>query len=89
MSNAGSSRSGASFTPTRRASLIEQGSRQDSLWGGNYHPELDEEECIEYESLINIRPASGNPGLEVQNPAIRATIRAVVFSLIGSGRPHP
>jgi len=71
------------------ALLIDQGSRQESLWGGNYHPELDEEECIEYESLINIRPAAGNPGLDVQDLAIRERIRAVVFSLIGSGRPLP
>lgn len=70
------------------ALLLDQGSRQASLWGGNYHPELDEESCVEYESLINIRPGR-NPGTKVEDEAVRARIRDVVFSLIGRGRPRP
>jgi hypothetical protein len=71
------------------AILLERGSPQASLWGGNYHPGLGEVECIEYESLINIRPAVGNLGLDVQDPAIREKIRDVVFALIGRGEPLP
>jgi hypothetical protein len=71
------------------ALLIDRGSRQQALWGGNYHPGLDEEECIEFESLINIRPAAGNPGLEVQDPGLRERIREVVFALLGRGKPRP
>ncbi len=70
------------------ALLLERGSRQTSLWGGNYHPDLDQEECLEYESLINIRPGR-NPGLEVEDAALRGRIREVVFTLIGRGRPRP
>jgi hypothetical protein len=70
------------------ALLIERGSRQGSLWGGNYHPALDDDECVEYESLINIRPGR-NPGLEVEDPALRARMREVIFALIGRGRPRP
>jgi len=70
------------------ALLIDQGSRQAALWGGNYYPGLGEEECVEYESLINIRPGAGNPGLEVEDPALRARMREVIFNLIGSGRPR-
>jgi hypothetical protein len=69
------------------AILLDQGSRQPALWGGNYHPGLGEGECIEYESLINIRPAVGNLGLEVQDLAIREKIREVIFALIGRGEP--
>ncbi len=71
------------------ALLIDRGSRQQALWGGNYHPDLDEQECIEFESLINIRPAAGNPGLEVQDPGLRARIREVVYALLGRGKPRP
>jgi hypothetical protein len=71
------------------ALLIDQGSRQAVLWGGNYYPALEETECIEYESLINIRPGAGNPGLTVEDPAIRARMRDVIFRLIGTGRPRP
>jgi hypothetical protein len=70
------------------ALLIERGSRQGAVWGGNYHPGLDEEECIEYESLINIRPSAGNPGLEVEDTVLRGRIREVVFALLGRGRPR-
>ena len=45
------------------AVLIDHGSRQAALWGGNYHPALEEAECLEYESLINIRPGANNPGI--------------------------
>ena len=71
------------------ALLIDQGSRQAALWGGNYYPDLDEQECIEYESLINIRPGAGNPGLTVEDPVLRARIRDVIFGLVGRGRPRP
>jgi hypothetical protein len=70
------------------ALLIDQGSRLAALWGGNYYPGLAEEECIEFESLINIRPGR-NPGAEVEDEALRARMRDVVFSLIGRGRPGP
>lgn len=71
------------------ALLIEQGSRQAALWGGNYYPGLDEDECIEYESLINVRPGASNPGLAVEDPALRARMRDVIYGLIGRGRPGP
>ena len=71
------------------ALLLEHGSHQQGLWGGNYHPALDEEECLEYESLINIRPGAGNPGLAIEDARIRARVREVIFALIGQGRPRP
>lgn len=69
--------------------LLEQESRQADLWGGNYHPGLGEGECIEYESLINVRPSAGNRGLEVADPALRERIRVVIFTLIGRGEALP
>jgi hypothetical protein len=71
------------------AALIEAGSRQASLWGGNYYPGRGEAKCIEYGSLINIRPTEDNRALLVQDPALRDRIRAVVFSLLGQGEPLP
>lgn len=67
--------------------LLERGSRQGSLWGGNYHPGLGEGECVAFESLINIRPSLGNPGMTVQDPKIRERIREIVFALLGRGEP--
>ena len=71
------------------ALLLDRGSAQESLWGGNYYPGRGEGECIGYQSLINIRPSLGNRGLTVQDPALREKIRSVVFELLGHGEPLP
>src|SRR5689334_12826583 len=69
--------------------LLEEGSRQADLWGANYYPGRGAEECIEYTSLINIRPSQGNRGMEILDPAIRERVRALTFALIGEGEPLP
>jgi hypothetical protein len=79
---------GGSLHADAEALLIDQGSRQAALWGGNYYPGLAEATCIEYESLINIRPGR-NPGVTVEDETVRARIRDLVFSLVGKGRPRP
>ena len=68
------------------AVLLQDGSRQESLWGANYLPGAGPEGCIEYTALINIRPARGNRGMEVEDPVIRARIRELTFALVGEGR---
>ena len=40
--------------------LLRQGSLQESLWGINLYPEVDDEDFLEFDSLINIRPRQGN-----------------------------
>lgn len=65
--------------------LIEEGSRQDDLWGGNYLPGRGEEQCIQYTSLINIRPGQGNRSMSVEDPDLRKRVRSLVFELVGSG----
>ena len=67
--------------------LIEDGSQPENLWGANYYPGKGREDCIEFTSLINIRPARDNPGMEVADPTIRERIRALTFELIGDGEP--
>lgn len=65
--------------------LLETGSRQEDLWGANYYPGRGREECIEFTSLINIRPAEGNPGMIVQAEPVRERIRQIAYALIGEG----
>lgn len=69
------------------ALLLERGSRQNDLWGANYLPGRGEDDCIEYTSLINIRPSQDNPSMEVQDAGLRARIRDLTFRLIGRGGP--
>lgn len=67
--------------------LLEAGSRQSDLWGANYYPGRGPEKCIEYTSLINIRPAQGNRSMLIGDPHIRERVREVTFALIGEGEP--
>jgi hypothetical protein len=69
--------------------LLESGSRQSDLWGANYYPGRGPDECIEYTSLINIRPAQGNRGMLIVDPLIRDRVREITFALIGEGEPLP
>lgn len=67
--------------------LLQEGSLQSDLWGANYYPGKGREGCIEYTSLINIRPAQGNRAMEIMDPAIRERVRELTFVLIGEGEP--
>lgn len=62
--------------------LLKDGSRQDDLWGINLYPERSVADWIEYSSLINIRPKSGNRSVIITDEGLRAKIRAVVDWLI-------
>jgi hypothetical protein len=69
--------------------LLASGSRQADLWGANYYPGRGKDECIEYTSLINIRPAQGNRSMLIADLEIRARVRALTFDLLGEGEPLP
>ncbi|MGB7294759.1 MAG: DUF5674 family protein [Candidatus Aminicenantales bacterium] len=60
------------------ALLLEHGSKQEDLWGINIYPEMPENEWIEFDSMINLRPSQGNRTRGVDNPEIRQKIVEVV-----------
>jgi hypothetical protein len=60
------------------ALLLESGSKQKNIWGINLYPELTGDEFIEFDSLINIRPAAANRSRGVENEAIRKKIASIV-----------
>lgn len=65
--------------------LLEDGSRPQDLWGANYYPDQSSSDCVEFTSLINIRPARGNAGMEIGDPGVQERVRALTFTLIGRG----
>jgi hypothetical protein len=67
--------------------LLEDGSRQEDLWGANYYPGRGPEESIEFTSLINIRPTQENPGMEIEDGELRDRVRELTYRLIGRGEP--
>lgn len=59
--------------------LLENGSNQADLWGINlYLDEEDLDDLIEFDSMINIRPAQNNRSRNVEDPEIRTKIKEVV-----------
>lgn len=65
--------------------LLEDGSRQEDLWGANYYPGRGEADCIEYTSLINIRPSQGNRSMVIEEASTRDRVRDLTHRLIGRG----
>lgn len=80
---------GGDLHSDEEALLLEHGSRQEDLWGANYYPGKGPDDCIEFTSLINIRPAQGNPGMLIGDEGVRARVREITFALIGRGEPLP
>jgi hypothetical protein len=64
------------------ALLLENGSRQENLWGINIYSELEGPERIEFDSVINIRPSQGNLSRSVDDQAIRERIVQIVAGLV-------
>ncbi|MCF7870220.1 MAG: DUF5674 family protein [Candidatus Omnitrophica bacterium] len=60
------------------ALLLEDGSKQCNLWGINFYPEIEEDNFIEFDSLINLRPSQGNMTRGVGSNDIQAKIVSIV-----------
>jgi len=68
------------------ALLLEDGSKQKSLWGINLYPEMaGEEDFIEIDSIINMRPSIGNRSRDVENREVRRKIIEIVNKRVRHG----
>ncbi len=64
------------------ALLLEDGSKQKSLWGINLYPEIQGDDFVEFDSMINMRPSRGNISRGVENEEMRKKIIAIVVKRI-------
>jgi hypothetical protein len=62
--------------------LLAGGSTQASLWGINLYPNVAEEDRIEFDSMINLRPSQGNRSRGVDGPGMRQKITEIVLRLV-------
>lgn len=63
--------------------LMEQkGSKREDTWGINLYPEKSQEEYIEFDSMINLKPALGNRSRGIENEEVRDKIRKIVKKLV-------
>ena len=61
------------------AVLLEDGSRQEYVWGTDWNPASQE---VTFESLINIRPRQNNRSLEIVDLALREKVAQIVYDLL-------
>jgi hypothetical protein len=64
--------------------LLEQGSRQEDIWGADWYPDSH---TITFGALINIRPRQNNRAMQVQDAALRARIERVVRDIFERSAP--
>jgi hypothetical protein len=62
------------------ALLLEEGSRQENIWGASWNPLTQE---LFYESLINIRPRQNNRSMEILDLGTRGQIAQFTQALLG------
>lgn len=62
--------------------LLDNGSEQDNLWGINLYPDLKDEDFIEFDSMINVRPRLKNFSRSVENKSLRENIITIVNKLV-------
>ena len=70
---------GGELHADEEAMLLEDGSKQQYLWGINPYPAVVDESWIEFDSMINIRPSQGNRSRSVDD----AETRRVIVTLVG------
>ncbi|MEX0848685.1 MAG: DUF5674 family protein [Candidatus Dependentiae bacterium] len=65
--------------------LLENESKQKDLWGINLFPySFGTEDFIIFDSMINLRPSSGNRSRIVENPVVQEKIKNIVHKLVKS-----
>lgn len=70
---------GATLHADCEMSLLEDGSKQEDIWGADWYPSTQE---VTFESLINLRPGRGNFALEIQSDRVRDQVTNIVERLL-------
>lgn len=63
--------------------LMEQeGSKREHTWGINIYPKNPEENWIEFDSMVNLKPAFGNRSRAVESLQVQGRIKEIVKRLV-------
>ena len=66
------------------ALLLQDGSKQNYLWGINLYPEAAGADFVEFDSMINLRPSQENRSRGVESQDTRQKILKVVQTWVQS-----
>ncbi|OGC03851.1 hypothetical protein A2276_08380 [candidate division WOR-1 bacterium RIFOXYA12_FULL_43_27] len=72
----------AEFHSDLEGLMLQNSSKNENLWGINIYPELEDSDRIEFDSMINLRPAQNNRTRGVESPEIRGKIISIVNKLV-------
>lgn len=73
---------GGELHADEEAVLLDEGSLQSDLWGINLYPDAPAAERVEFDSMINVRPAQGNRSRGVEDATRRERIQEIVNRLV-------
>lgn len=59
-----------------------EGSKREHTWGINLYPEKSGDDFIEFDSMVNLKPAFGNRSRGVEDEAVREKIISIVNKLV-------
>ena len=59
--------------------LLDDGSKQENLWGGGFDLETNE---TDYNSVINLRPNKGNSSRDILSEKVRKKIANIIKGLL-------
>lgn len=62
--------------------LVEHGSSHQNIWGFNIRFEENQAGILEFDSLVNIKPALGNKSRSVENPEVIEKATEIIHSWI-------
>lgn len=60
------------------ALFLADGSNQKDLWGVNLYTEMQNDDFVEFDSMINMRPSQGNRSRSVESADMRKKIIEVI-----------
>lgn len=76
---------GGELHADEETALIEkENSSREYTWGINLYPDKEEDEWIEFDSMVNIKPSLGNRSRDVEDPETREKIKMIINRLVPS-----
>lgn len=62
--------------------LLEKNAQQEHLWGINLYPFMTGDDFLEFDSMINVRPAQNNRSRSVESVELQSQIREIINQII-------
>lgn len=62
--------------------LIQTGSEQQDIWGFNIYIDRPRENWLEFNSLINIKPAADNRSADIEKEDVKNKIKEIISEII-------